>query len=328
VESVAVAQHRVEGQSLAHPLEKRRRGRAVGQAGDLAAQAAQAAPPAHGERANRQRRGAVPERIEDALRLPDHVAHQQQVEIVEVGGLGGVEVFVADVAAADDCQAAVGDPRLVVHAAVGAEGSQHQLERARDRALAHAAGIEQPELDVAMGVERQEDAVAAARVDVVDQDAHAHATVGGSDDLVRQQAAGQVASPDIVHQVEAAPRSARRERAHGEGVEVVRHHGEAVAGTASCHEGADRAVEQGARRGYRQGKRGPGARPLEEPVVRIDRHEGQRDEQSDDAADQKYDIHAGLSDRPPGPRETKGSRRKNRHGKGLPSRGRATSPVP
>ena len=61
---------------------------------------------------------AVPVGVELAADLLDDGARQRDVEIGEVRLVGGTEILVADVAAADDRDAVVRDPRLVVHAAV------------------------------------------------------------------------------------------------------------------------------------------------------------------------------------------------------------------
>ncbi len=64
-----------------------------------------------------------------------------------------------------------------------------------------------------MIVKRGENAVLAGHMQVVEQQAHAHAAVGGADDVGEQRLAGQVAIVDVILQVQRALRarvSARR----------------------------------------------------------------------------------------------------------------------
>src|SRR3546814_15321693 len=61
---------------------------------------------------DRQRRIAVPERVEDRAGLHDLRPEQHHVQVAEVGVGGGVEVLLPDVAPAQHGDPAVGDPGL------------------------------------------------------------------------------------------------------------------------------------------------------------------------------------------------------------------------
>ncbi len=163
---------------------------------------------------------AVPVGFEDGRGLIDALAQQKHVEIAKIG-IGGVEIGVADVAAADDGQPAVGDPRLGVHAARHGEHPRHQFETAEQAAVAHAARVEQAKLDVRMAVQRQVDPVARLRVDVVDQHPDADAALRRRQHLAHQQPAGAVVVPEVIHEVEGAFGGARRQHPRGERVIVV-----------------------------------------------------------------------------------------------------------
>ena len=117
---------------------------------------------------------------------------------------GGVEIGIADVASAEDGDAAVGDPGLVVHAPVDAPEAQDHFEPAQQRAFAAAEGVEQPDLDIRMRVDRAVVGIAPLCVDVVEQQPDTDAAIGGLDDLLGEQAAGQIVLPVVILQVEAA----------------------------------------------------------------------------------------------------------------------------
>ncbi len=78
-------------------------------------------------------------------------------------------------------------------------------------------GIEEADLDIGMRVERREVGVAILEVDVVDQDAHAHAAVGGAKQVSGEEQAGGIRIPLVVLHVETSfgqvrQHDARRER--------------------------------------------------------------------------------------------------------------------
>ena len=172
------------------------------------------------QRLDRHRRAGVPEIVEDRAGVGHRRAEQEHVEVAEVHAASGVEVFVADVAAADQRDPAVDDPRLVVHAVVDAEETLHHFQQA-PHAAAVAERVVQPHLDVRVRVQRQQRRVEPLGIDVVEQQAHAHATLGRGVHLARQQVADQVVVPHVVLQVQAAPGQACRGGARGERVQAV-----------------------------------------------------------------------------------------------------------
>jgi hypothetical protein len=111
------------------------------------------------------------------------------------------EVFVTDIAPAENGGFVVRDHRLVVHASIDAGKFQERSERlevaARDR-------IEQPDLEVRVRAEREQNLVIGVRAEVVEQDPHAYAAVGRFEQRSRQLAARQIVVPDVVLQVERA----------------------------------------------------------------------------------------------------------------------------
>ena len=177
--------------------------------------------PAEVEARDRHRAGAVPVIVE----LPAHVGHdragQRDVQVREVRVRGGAEIFVADVPAADDRDAVVGDPRLVVHAMVQPARAQQPLAGPAEQARATVEWIEQPHLDVGVQVGHGQALVLVARIEVVDQDANAHAALGGAQQLAGQQPPGEVLVPDVVLRVQRAFGRRRGRRAVGVGLGVV-----------------------------------------------------------------------------------------------------------
>lgn len=92
------------------------------------------------------------------------------------------EVFVADVAPADDAGAVVGGEGFVVHTTVYAGEVGKVAQRTP---FADEKWVEQADLDVGMGVEGGEDVVHAVGVVVIQQEAHAHAALGGLVELLQ-----------------------------------------------------------------------------------------------------------------------------------------------
>ncbi len=162
---------------------------------------------------------AVPVGVELRGHVAHHRADRQHVEIGEGDFALAAEIFVADVAPADDRRLVVRGERLVVHAAVEAREIGRQLAQAE---AAAGVGIEKAHLDVRVRVERCDAVVEAARVVVVEQQPHAHAALRRLPQRFAQQAAGDVAAEDVVLHVEAALGGARQHHARGKGVAAVR----------------------------------------------------------------------------------------------------------
>jgi hypothetical protein len=105
-------------------------------------------------------------------------ADHHQVEVAEIEFIGRVEVLVAQVAAAADEEAVVGDPGLVVHPAVEVPAAEQQFERKAEPAEdAPAGAVEQPHFDMRMGIERRQHPFPAEREYVIKQQPHPHAAV-------------------------------------------------------------------------------------------------------------------------------------------------------
>ena len=224
-----------------------------------------------GQRGERNDRGAVPEVVEDRRRLPDRRAHQHRVQVEEVGLRGGIEILVAHVASAHHRHPAVGDPGLVVHATVHRHRAQQHFAGPPQHAGAAARGIEQAHFDIGVGIQRGQVRILAVRGHVVQQQAHAHAAVGRAQHLVAQQVAGEVVVPDVVLQVQAAPRGACAGGTHGEGVQVVGQQRHAAAPGMRAQQGRDGAVERGGIGRGRQRMRGRPPCRLGEASVAVQR---------------------------------------------------------
>ena len=107
-----------------------------------------------------------------------------------------------------------------------------------------------------MRVHGQQRVVAAGRAHVVDQQAHAHAALGGGHQLVLQQAAGEVVAPDVVLHVQAALGHARGLGARHEGGHALaQHRGAAGVGRLAAEQRLHQAIERGGRRRHGQRRR-------------------------------------------------------------------------
>jgi hypothetical protein len=146
-------------------------------------------------------RGAGPVALEVVGDGPYHLADRQHVEVDEHHLVIGAEVLVADVTAADDADPTIGGVGLVVHAAV----QPPEVDQVAQRPPAPLAeGIEQPHLDVGLGLQRGQQRVHALGVVVVEQQPHPHAALGRAVQRLHQQAARGVGAPDVVLHVEGA----------------------------------------------------------------------------------------------------------------------------
>ena len=151
---------------------------------------------------------AVPVGVEDVRELRNDGADDQRVHVDEIVGRAAHEVLVGDVAATGDDDHAVGDEELVVHPVVEAlEVEQRRGELGQEPAAPAAERVEQPHLDVRERGEPDEQRVAAGRVEIVDEQAHAHAALRGVAHIAQQQVPGLVVVDMVVLQVE-RPRGA------------------------------------------------------------------------------------------------------------------------
>ena len=152
------------------------------------------------QRADRIGPLAVPVAVEASLRVRCHRADRQEVEVAVADLLPQAEVVVDEVASADDRHLAVRDEQLVVHAAVELGEAPQELRYAHPPARER---VEHAYLDVGVGVDRLEGGVLAAGPIVVDEQAHAHAAIGGGDQPIEQHAADRVATPHEILSVDA-----------------------------------------------------------------------------------------------------------------------------
>ena len=161
----------------------------------------------------------VPVQVEGSGNLPHHRPDGEDVEVRKVEVRLCLEVFVSDVAAADDRSLPIRDEGFVVHAPVHAfEIGNH----AEQPGIARSDGIEQPHFDIRMGIDQQQMLVVRVCTEIVDQQAHAHAAIGCAKQMFQQQAAGDVVVPDVVLHVQAALRGLGQHEACDEGIHAAR----------------------------------------------------------------------------------------------------------
>src|SRR5690606_10252943 len=86
---------------------------------------------------------------------------------------------------------------------------------------AHQKGVEQTNLDMRVVVQRRQDIVQAGDAIVVEQQAHAHATLCSSVQGLQKQRACQVVVPDVVLHIQRALGGAAEEGACGERITCV-----------------------------------------------------------------------------------------------------------
>ena len=153
------------------------------------------------QRFDRNRQRAVPERIETLRDLVDDRTGRDDVVIAELEVAATLEIFVSDVAPADDADFVVDDEELVVHPVVepGRIGKKLGDVNEVDGA-AIGKRIEKPQLDVRIPRERPDLRITAEGAGVVEQHADPHAPIGGLEQRFDQQLAGVVAlDQEILH---------------------------------------------------------------------------------------------------------------------------------
>ena len=154
---------------------------------------------------------AVPVAVEDLRHRADDGAHHERVHVDEVRVGGAQEVLVGDVAAARHRHHAVGDEELVVHAVVEpAEVEDRRRVAAADAAAAVAAErIEEAHLDVRERRQAAQQRVGVGRVEVVDEEADAHAAQARVAQRGHEEAPGRVVLEHVVLDVERGRRALR-----------------------------------------------------------------------------------------------------------------------
>jgi sulfur carrier protein ThiS len=121
------------------------------------------------------------------------------------------EVFVGQVAPADDGERAVGDQQLVVHAVIQAAVVPQRVEGPAERAFAPAGErVVQANFDVRHRAQSEQQRVQADRVRVVDEQPHAHAALARVAQLAQQRAADAVVADQVGLHVDRRLRSAQQ----------------------------------------------------------------------------------------------------------------------
>ncbi len=153
---------------------------------------------------DRLAQGAVPVLVETVPELLGHRADTEHVDVGEVHVGLGIEILVAQIAPADDGHAVVRQPQLVVHAPMllrQVEQAAHG--RGHAGAAAQVQRVEHADLNLRMRRQRGDDLVQAIAGGVVEQDAHAHAAVGGLEQFLHQHPRADAVVDDVVLQIEA-----------------------------------------------------------------------------------------------------------------------------
>jgi hypothetical protein len=168
----------------------------------------------------------------------------QHVDIGKIQLGLGVEIFVTQIAAADDGNTAVGQPQLVVHAPM----LLRQVHQAADTAgnarfTAQVLRIEQADFDVRVRSECCNGVVQAVAGGVVQQNAHSHAAVCGLEQLIDQGARAQAVVNDVVLQIQAGFGVANQFGAGLEGIAAVGQQTETGTTVMGLRHGLNRAAE-------------------------------------------------------------------------------------
>jgi hypothetical protein len=118
------------------------------------------------QRGDRNRRLVIPIKIEFVGHLRHHRPDDHNVEIGKIHHRMRLEIFVADIAAADDRDLPVGGERLVVHSLINApEVGDHAQQPGRTQ----GHRVEHPHLDVRMTVDGEQGSVGGHRAEIVEQ---------------------------------------------------------------------------------------------------------------------------------------------------------------
>ena len=201
-------QHRLSGAPAQRPGDVTARPGGANLAIQPDAEFAKVHPESGPERKNRQRKPEVPVAVEQPRDLIHLLPHQQHVGVNRSAGVcvHRAKVCVADIAPADNRQPSVGDPQLAMHPAIEARQPQQHLDGAPQRMAPVARRVEQPHLDQRVCGQREEGPVEPLHIHIIQQKPDADAPVRGLDQTIQQQPAGHIGAPDVVHQVQTAPR--------------------------------------------------------------------------------------------------------------------------
>ncbi|MDT4832232.1 hypothetical protein FQZ97_657760 [compost metagenome] len=169
------------------------------------------------------RQRSVPEGVEARRQRVHRRPGHQRVHVDEVRRLAAPEVLVGDVASAGDGEAVVGNEELVVHAPVHAADLVQRQQHARAQATAaHRQRVEDAHLDVGVRGQPGQHLVVSARVQVVDQQAHAHAALRRVAQLAQELPPRAVWGHHVVLHVDGVPCGLRECDACVEGLIAAR----------------------------------------------------------------------------------------------------------
>ena len=104
-----------------------------------------------------------------------------------------------------------------MHAAIHAREVDEVVEHAPAPVL---EWIEEPDLDVGMRIERGDPGIEAGGVVVIEEQPHAHATIGGAMERLEQQRPRHIVVPDVVLHVQRMLGGTGEQHARGESVET------------------------------------------------------------------------------------------------------------
>ena len=201
---------------------------------------------------NRLAQGAVPVLVEAMAELLGHRPYAEHVDIGEVQVRLGIEVFVAQIASADDGHCAVCQPQFVVHASMLLRQIEQPPHVARGAsAAAQIERVEQANLNVGVRGEGGDDFIQAVAGGVVQQDADAYAAICGLQQLIDQRPRAEAVVNDVVLEVQAGLGIADQFGPRHEGFSAVGQQAKTRAAFMRRGLSHDRASEGGRRRGQR-----------------------------------------------------------------------------
>ena len=163
---------------------------------------------------------AVPVLVETPGDAAYHGSRCQEIEIRKIDVGMRLEILVADIPPADDRCGVVGDPRLVVHAAVESHRVRNVLEQAHDRERSAAEkGVVGTHLEVGLSGKNRQVCLVPGNVEIVDEESHAHAPLRRREQAAEQELARRVVMNRVVLQIQGAlrrlgERRAERKRFH------------------------------------------------------------------------------------------------------------------
>ena len=142
----------------------------------------------------------IPKKIKGAAGISGDRAEGNGIHVLEVKAWVLSEVLITNVAATEYCRHAIDQKDLVVHAVVKGRLTHRVVHLLAGATITH--GVEEPHLHVGVGIEGLIRRVAAGVINIIKEDAHPHATVGGCQYLVGQPKPAVIALPEVVLNIE------------------------------------------------------------------------------------------------------------------------------